>query len=253
VALSNIRRYGTRRDRHDRRDQVYAIPKSLRMPRTVDLRPQCPPVYNQKHLNSCSANAIAAAVWFNERRRDRRVTSPSRLFLYYNERAIEGCISANDAVELRDGYRSVARVGICSERMWPYLVERYRRRPGDHCYEEAKDRRAIWYGRLEQTLNHFKACLAEGFPFTAAFAVYRSFESRDVKRSGVIPLPAPREAHLGGHAMLVVGYSDAYERFIVRNSWGADWGKRGYCFFPYQYVLNSDYAWDFWTVRRVKQ
>jgi C1A family cysteine protease len=255
VLLHAIKRYGTEPDRPDRRDHAYEVPPALlrRLPRQVDLRARCPPVYNQKHLNSCSANAIAAALWFDERRHDRAVPSPSRLFIYYNERAREGSVSINATVSLRDGYRSVARIGVCSERMWPYLVERYRRKPSPHCYEAAADHRAIWYRRLEKTLPQLKACLAEGYPFTGGFSVYQRFESRPVRRTGVVPMPGPHEKKLGGHAMLIVGYSDASEQFIVRNSWGSDWGDRGYGYLPYEYVLAPKHAWDFWTVRRVSR
>lgn len=253
ATVTLLRRYGTRRDRRDHRDYAYGIPPSLRkrMPRQVDLRPECPPVYDQKHLNSCSANAIGAAIWFDWRRHDPRSPSPSRLFIYYNERASEDCISINGTVQLCDGYRSVAREGVCSERLWPYKVERYRRQPSAPCYEAAIEHRAIWFGRIEQSLRHLKACLAEGYPFTAAVAVYRSFESRDVRKTGLVPLPRHGDPHIGGHAMLVVGYSDAGKHFIVRNSWGSSWGDKGYCFFPYEYMLKPVHAWDFWTVRRV--
>ena len=253
AVLSRIRRHGTRRDRHDPRDHRYIIPSRLRrhLPRAVDLRPWCPPVYDQRHLNACSANAIAAAIWFDERRQAPACASPSRLFIYYNERRREGSISVNAPVEIRDGYRSVARDGACSEQMWPYRVERYRRRPPERCYQAAVKRRAIRYARIEQTLQHLKACLAEHYPFTAGFAVYRSFESREVRRTGIVPLPATHEACLGGHAMLVVGYADAEEHFIVCNSWGARWGDRGYCYLRYDHVLDPTHAWDFWTVRRV--
>jgi C1A family cysteine protease len=202
-------------------------------------------------LNSCSANAIAAAIWITERRHNRKASSPSRLFIYYNERAKEGEISINGTVELGDGCQSVARTGTCSERMWPYNVRRFRRRPPAECYTAAAQHRPIWYGRIEQALDDLKGCLAEGFPFTGAFAVYESFLTREVKRTGIVPLPVPHDRHIGGHAMLVVGYDDRRQVFIVRNSWGREWGIRGYGYLPYKYVLDPAHAWDFWTVRRV--
>ncbi len=251
--VARVRRFGTRADRPDKRDRYYEAPPSLRrrQPRASDLRAHCPPVYDQKHLNACSANAIAAALWMDERRRVPTSPSPSRLFIYYNERAAEGITSINGTVQLRDGYRTVARTGVCTERMWPYDVERYRRRPSAACYAEAAQRRAIWYGRIRQALDDLKACLADGYPFTGAFAVYASFLSVDVRRTGVVPLPGPHDRHIGGHAMLVVGHDDRRRHFVVRNSFGAKWGDRGYGYLPYDYALNPAHGWDFWTVRRV--
>ena len=64
--------------------------------------------------------------------------------------------------------------------------------------------------------------------------------------------PSIREAALGGHAVLAVGYNDAGQRFIVRNSWGSKWGKKGYCFMPYAYLTDPDLAADFWTIRTIE-
>ncbi len=244
--------YGTAKDKHDRRDHVYE-PRACAISAKVDLRSHMPPVYNQRHLNSCSANAIAAALWFEERHRHNnpRHPSPSRLFIYYNERAIEGIIAHNDPVSLRDGYKTVARQGVCVEHMWPYDVRRFRRRPLNQCYRTAVEHKAIRYARVEQTLKSLRACLADGQPIAAGFEVHSTFKSELTKRTGVVPLPGGREKTLGGHAMLLVGYMDDSRHFVVRNSWGLNWGDQGYCYVPYDYILNSELAWDFWTVAKV--
>jgi C1A family cysteine protease len=246
--------YGTKKDRHDKRDHIYEPRTPARgLPKKVDLRPHMPPVYNQHHLNSCSANAIAAALWFEERHRHghARHPSPSRLFIYFNERAIEGVIAHNDAVPLRDGYKTVAKQGACAEHQWPYDVRRFRRRPLKTCYTAAERHKAIRYARLQRTLTDMRACLADGQPFTAGFEVHGTIKSKLVQRTGVVPLPSGRDKALGGHAMLVVGYLDDAHHFVVRNSWGPAWGDRGYCYIPYSYLLDPDLCWDLWTVAKV--
>ena len=249
----SVHGYGTARDRADTRDHRYAIPNRLRgkLPGTVDLRRNMPPVYNQQHLNSCSANAIGAALWFDARRHHPRVPSPSRLFIYYHERVIEHVVKFNAAVSLRNGYKTVASVGVCSEQHWPYDIRRYRRKPTPACFTAAAHHKAIDYSRLPQTLKHMRACLAEGHPFVMAIAVHKTFKSKLVKRTGVISVPNRLDPLLGGHAVLVVGYEEDSRHFIVRNSWGTGWGDRGYCYLPYHYMLNTDLAWDPWTVRRI--
>ncbi len=96
-----------------------------------------------------------------------------------------------------------------------------------------------------------KGCLASGYPFVFGFTVYESFESEDVAKTGVVPMPAHTEKVLGGHAVTAVGYDDAQQRFIVRNSWGTDWGMKGYFTMPYAYLTDSNLADDFWTVRLI--
>ena len=94
-----------------------------------------------------------------------------------------------------------------------------------------------------------KGCLAAGYPFVFGFAVYESFESKEVAQSGVVPMPKPGERVLGGHAVMAVGYDDEQRNFIVRNSWGSGWGQDGYFLMPYHYLHDPNLASDFWTVR----
>lgn len=243
--------YGTHPDLPDDRDHRWEAPRHVRrnLPRTVDLRPGCPPVLDQRPLNSCSAHAISAALWYEERREGDAHPPPSRLFLYYVERAREHRIAKNASVSLRDGYKAVARHGICPEALWPYAPERFAKRPPAACWRAAKLHRPIAYKRVTRDLAHIRGCLAEGFPFTAGISVYESFESPGVRATGRVPMPRKRERRLGGHAVLVVGYREASRRFIVRNSWGPRWGMGGYFTVPFPYLLDPDLAWDLWTVR----
>jgi C1A family cysteine protease len=229
------RRLGTARDAPSARDWRYDPRPAMRsvLPDAIDLRRHCPPVYDQRHLNSCSANAIAAAMRYDEIRTGRRLAPPSRLFIYYNERMLDGEVRFDDAVPLRDGYRAVARFGACSETLWPYDPRRFRRAPTAACYHAARRRVAVGYYRIRRALSHLRACLAERYPFVFAVAVHRSLLGRRVARTGIIPIPGARDPFVGGHALLAVGYDHPRRLFLVRNSWGARWGDRGYGYLPY--------------------
>jgi C1A family cysteine protease len=98
-----------------------------------------------------------------------------------------------------------------------------------------------------------QGCLADGYPFVFGFTVYDSFESSKVARTGIVPMPHSREKVAGGHCVVAVGYEDAKRVFIIRNSWGKEWGMKGYCTMPYEYLLNAQLASDFWTIRTVAQ
>jgi len=215
----------------------------------VDLRRRCPPVYNQGPLNSCSAHALAAAIWFAARTDRPGAHGPSRLFIYYNERSLERRPRCNVPVSLRDGHKTVARLGACPEHQWRYKFGNFSVRPPKHCYEHALASRVSRYARVPRDLREMRACLAHGLPFTMGISVYAGFETPAVRRTGIVPMPEPHERLVGGHAVMVVGYRDASESFIVRNSWGARWGRGGYFLLPYEYVLShKHYAWDFWTI-----
>lgn len=250
--MRHHRRFGTHPDLPDARDREYLPKQKLRLPRIVDLRPGMPPVYNQHSLNSCSAHALGAVLWYDEIREfGSKARGPSRLFIYYNERVREREVHHNAPVSLRDGYRTVATRGACPEHMWPYRLSKYSDKPPRRCYSAAKSTRAIEYFRLHRDLKSLQSCLAEGRPFTLGVSVHQSFMSAKVKHTGEVPVPPRGDKVLGGHAMLVVGYHDASERFIVRNSWGARWGHGGYCMIPYEFILHPNLSWDFWTCWQV--
>ncbi len=249
-----IKRYGWIPDLPDQRDHLFAAPPAVlqALPPSVDLRAQCPPVYDQEQLGSCTANAIAAAIEFDQIKQGLSpVFVPSRLFIYYNERAIEGSVDSDSGAMIRDGIKSVATQGACPENLWPYDIAEFRVQPPDSCYQAAAQHEAVLYQSVAQNLNQMKGCLAAGNPFAFGFTVYQSFESVQVAQTGHAPLPDPSEQVLGGHAVLAVGYDDANAWFLARNSWGTDWGMAGYFTIPYSYLLQSSLSADFWTIQRV--
>ena len=247
--------YGWVPDLPDQRDFLYAAPMAVlrELPAEVDLRRHCPPVYDQSTLGSCTANAIAAAHQIEQRRQHATPAfTPSRLFIYYNERVLEDTVGEDAGAQIRDGIKSVVRQGVCPETQWPYIIAHFTRQPTAACYEAALEHQVISYRRLQPLLAQMKGCLASGFPFVFGFSVYESFESADVARTGRVPLPKSCERVLGGHAVLAAGYDDATQCFTVRNSWGAKWGAKGYCFMPYAYLSDPNLAADFWTIRMVE-
>jgi C1A family cysteine protease len=248
--------YGWVPDRPDHRDKLYsaiaAPPKKL--PTKMDLRKGCSPVENQGKLGSCTANALVGNLEFLEKKAGRTVTDLSRLFIYYNERAMEGTVGEDAGAMIRDGVRSLVKTGVCSEKQWPYKIARFIQEPPAKCYKEAADHQVTSYHRI-LGLQQMRQCLAEGYPFVFGFAVYVSFESAQVAKTGKLELPKPGEPGAGpdgqpaGHAVMAVGYDDKSKRVLVRNSWGADWGIRGYFTMPYDYVSDNNLADDLWTIR----
>jgi C1A family cysteine protease len=246
--------YGWVRDLPDARDFTYGAPL-IRFPQglppSVDLRSECPPVYDQGQLGSCTANAIAGAIEFDQRKQGTREFVPSRLFIYYNERVIEGTVNQDAGAQIRDGVKSVATLGAPPETDWQYDVAKFSTRPPKQAYSDAKSDLVSAYARVTQDLTQMRGCLAEGYPFVFGFTVYASFEGQNVADTGQVPMPASGEKVKGGHAVAAVGYDDEKRVFIVRNSWGADWGAAGYCYMPYEYLLTPHLANDFWTIRAV--
>lgn len=228
---------------------IAAAPKKL--PPAVDLRTLCSPVEDQGAIGSCTANALVGNLEFLHRKAGKPVTDLSRLFVYYNERVMEGTVDADAGAMIRDGVKSLVKQGVCTEAKWPYVTSKFRVKPPAACFTDAKRRQLLSYHRVVG-LQQMRSCLAEGYPFVFGFTVYEAFESSAVAKSGRLDMPKPKERAVGGHAVMAVGYDDERKRLLVRNSWGTDWGRGGYFTMPYAYADSRDLADDFWTLRDVE-
>jgi C1A family cysteine protease len=236
------------------RDYLMAVEPAKALPRRVSLRAKMPPVYDQGQLGSCTANSIGAILEFNElKQAEADAATPSRLFIYYNERAMEGTISQDSGAEIRDGIKSVAQLGAPPERTWPYVIGKFAKKPPARAYRTALKHQAIRYARVAQTEMGIQNVLAAGYPISFGFTVYESFES-DVGSDGIVPMPEPGESTLGGHAVVAVGYKQIKRQlyFECRNSWGPGWGDHGYFWLPATYVTSRNLAQDFWVIEQVE-
>jgi C1A family cysteine protease len=245
-------KYTWKPDLPDIRDQKYLAESVDNLPSKVDLRDTYTKIYNQGQLGSCTANSISMAFDFERVKQKLEPIVPSRLFIYFNERKMEGTINQDSGAQIRDGIKSVATQGVCPESVWPYDVHNFTNQPSEYAYNLATQNLVKQYLRLDNTqINQLKHCLANGYGFVFGFTVYESFESQEVADTGVVPMPNGSEQSLGGHAVFCVGYDDDKQSFIVRNSWGEDWGDSGHFYLPYEYITHADLADDFWTIRLV--
>jgi C1A family cysteine protease len=246
-----IKKYGWIPQLPDLRDAQLQIEAVTALPSSVDLSTlaNMPPVYDQGQLGSCTGNAISGAVDFENHKLDGVFVTPSRLWVYYQERVIEGTVAQDAGGQIRDGIKAVAQLGICPESDWPYDIATFAQTPPQKDYTDALKDKVVSYEAVTQELFALKSVLARGLPIVFGFTVYASFEGQSVASSGIVPMPSPSEV-VGGHAVVLVGYNDAVDRFRVRNSWGTGWGQNGYFEIPYLYVTSGSLASDFWVVQQ---
>lgn len=251
----------------------------LSKPAIVDLRPKLQSPYNQGNIGSCTANALCAAYQLL----DKTIGTPSRLFLYYNERDLivnsDEDTNEDSGAYLSDGIASLVQYGVCSETSWPYIESNFSVKPTSTCYTEALRHKVFQHNTIPNDLNIMKSVLQSGLPFVTGISIYDSFESISVAKTGMVPMPdQANENNLGGHAVLVCGYNDNIQWYqnkitisntgaisikqitspkqkgvwIVRNSWGSNWGIKGYFYLPYPYLLDQNMASDQWVISSIK-
>ncbi len=254
-------KYSYNKDRIDNRDLLFSRSVSphpeIILPKLVDLRGKCPPVYNQGKLGSCTANAgcTCRAMLLQDNQ-----IQLSRMFLYYEERKLEGKTNKDDGASLRDTCKSIYKKGVCEEKYMPYNPENYKLPPSKLAKINAQQYRIIAYKSLS-SLDEIKQNLAfRQQPVLLGMNVYESFESEAVTKTGIMPMPRKNEKKLGAHAVLIVGYKDIGKNhgmsgrnkhqqgyLLVRNSWGDKWGDKGYFYMPFDYVI-PDYTFDYWIM-----
>lgn len=250
-------RYGWKPDRFDSRDR-HAVAKKLRHskppPDVSDMRPCMPDVYDQGNIGSCTGQTIGGACHYLELVEHKLTADrPSRLFIYYNERLLEGTVDEDAGAELRTGLKTLNLYGYPDETLWPYSDDpfRYKQRPTASVYAAARRNRVVDYAKVTQTPIEVETCLASGYPIMFGFDVFKAFESDAMAQGKPLTMPKRGETPLGGHAVLAVGYNRINQLIYCRNSWGESWGVKGYFGMPYKYMF-SKYASDFWIVRDVE-
>jgi C1A family cysteine protease len=255
---SALPKYHWTKDPVDIRDKPYQLAPLTVVPASVDLRQYASPIDDQGNLGSCTGNAIAGAIDLIDKKNNKNLRV-SRLFIYYQERLLEGTIYYDAGAYIRDGIKACYTYGAPLESIWPYNLNKWATRPTSAAYTDALTRKVTGYARCSN-FTAVKNAVAAGNPVIIGFTVYDSFEGawgnipHGQTGSGMMPYPnTSTESILGGHAVCIVGYNDNLNggRFICRNSWGTGWGDNGYFYMPYQVIQNTSMSSDFWTISGV--
>lgn len=249
------KRYGWLPDLPDNRDHVFKPRRALpRLPSKVDLRTTgfMPSVYDQGYLGSCTANAVAGAFEYEQKRQGLADFNPARLFIYYEERRMINTLNEDSGAFIRDGLKVVNHLGAPHETLWPYDINRFTVQPNQDVYNDGLDHQAIGYATVDNAREFdVKQALALGVPVVFGFTVFPWFESPDAHG---FCNPVPNQQVLGGHAVLCVGYFNLKRKWwaIVRNSWGSSWGDGGFCYMPLRWICDYWNADDFWIINQVE-
>lgn len=242
--------------KEDKRDLKYSMPVHMigALPTKADLIRYLPPVYDQGQLGSCVFNSNSGNIRTRLKLEKKPDFEPSRLFMYWNGRFILGTVNEDSGCTLRDGIKAVAKYGYCLESTWPYNISIFTKKPPLNCYREAAKHLVKKYESVPQEINHIKSCIVGGFPISFGFTVFASFESEQMAKTGLMPMPQLGEAELGGHAVLIIGYDDNMiingqkGAALIRNSWSEKWGIKGNFWMPYKFLLDNRLCNDFWKI-----
>jgi C1A family cysteine protease len=248
IVSRKIQGYGWKRDLPSISDRMFRVmaPTSLT---EIDLSPGFPDCYDQGQLGSCVGNGSAGLVQYTRRMMGLGPDFiPSRLFIYWIARALEGTTQEDSGAQIRDAITELLKRGVPPETDWPYDVAKYNMKPPHLAWADGGLHTIVGASKVPQDLDAMKSVIASKHPIVFGFTVYPYFESQDMATSGILQMPDPSDQPVGGHCTVIVGFNDVTQMFRVRNSWGPAWGQNGYFDMPYAYATNPNLASDFWAV-----
>lgn len=259
-AQRETRRYGWLPDLPDNRDKLWKPKLSRRgtapkLPKATYNRssPFMPDIYDQSNLGSCTGNGVAGAFEFEQRRQGLVDYTPSRLFIYYEERRIINTLNQDSGAFIRDGLKVVNKLGAPHETLWQYDINAFATQPPQEAYDDGLKHKTTGYYTVDNRLQGpTKQALAAGFLVVMGFTVYPWFENPD---SQGVCKPVANQQVLGGHCVCIVDYERLpVSRQVwctVRNSWGTGWADHGYCYIPLAWFCDYYNADDFWVISQV--
>jgi len=218
------------------------------------------PPWEQGELSSCTAHAVAYCVQYQRQEQQLVNAVPSRLFVYYSTREIEGTTEYNVGTAIRDAIKAIVAEGTPPEDMWPYDTTVYAEKPPQEVYAVAEKLQALGYATVGHDLDAIKRLIYNNLPISMGFTVYQSFWWPECQTAGQMPMPSDDEEAVAAHAVVWMGWNDEavvpntpdLGALETRNSWGPNWGDQGHFWMPYEYARRPLLSSDFWVVRLVE-
>jgi len=200
---------------------------TIKLPETFDYIDELTPVRDQGEQGSCSAMSAAAIKEWQERKELGYEDYMSPQFVY-NLRANK----YSEGMTPRDTMKILNRVGIVPEKLYPYGS---RATISNTLLKRASNFTIQGYAQVNSVFGA-KASLISNGPLYIGLPVYNP------KNPNFWHQEHFGQKMLGGHAVVIIGWNK--NSFIIRNSWGKDWGFDGYCFYPFD---EFGVHWEIWT------
>lgn len=207
----------------------------------VSLRPHVLSVLDQGPTNSCVAQSVAQALRIQSSVNGSPEALRSRSAIYWNSRAYHGATRRDRGTHIRHAIKALQKFGAPSEGVWPFVPNQVNKRPPPAAYQNGFDARGVrGYYRIfdagEAKLLAVKAALAAGRPVVAGWMIDRAFMDDD----GPSIITPPVGPIVGGHAMVIIGYTGDF--FEIVNSWGG-WRDGGFARFTSEFVARAIDVW----------
>jgi len=225
---------GCRKSPYDKRDLLVSsfLFDLTELPISLNYRDKMPPVRNQGKEGSCTGHAADYLKQYQEKIDYNRLIVLSPRFIYEEAKKISG---GSEGSTMKAVSEALIKKGICEENFWPYIAGNIGN-PKDGTYDNAlKYKESPIYTRITNE-KELKGSLVKFGPIIAGVLVYKNWYRQ---KNGRIPDSTFWEGlygALGGHAICICGYDDDMGEYMFINSWGEEWGDKGYGYITYKHM-----------------
>jgi len=243
------RYYGWRKQFPDKNDYLYeevagvgAVPE----PTSADLSSLILRVKDQGQLGSCVAHGVTSAFEALQVARTGTDFVACRKEVYQNARIIGGYYPGDNGATIRAGIQATLKYGVAHEALWPYQPTADFDNPipfavsADATKSETTNSYLLDGTSSAQKIANIRHCLGvTKLPVVFGTPVWQQFET--VGSSGVVSMPPARQQEIGGHCMMLFGYTPNHYCKVLNSwdvTWGAPFGKftGGMGLFPEAYI-----------------
>lgn len=242
ITSTNINDLRFKKSKFESKDYVYQ-PSDIPIRPIVDLREWDSLVEDQMQLGSCTGNAVTNAYELMVKKLyPEYFVELSKLFVYYNARVLEGTINEDSGASIKNAVKGVYNFGVCKEELWPYNIDKFDEKPSQESYKDAASRKLLKYMKVV-SVNDLVNAVNYNYPVVIGMTIFEDFLSLN-KDNYTLSENDYYTYPIGGHAVTIVGYNLEEQLFLVKNSFGADWGLNGYFYMSFDYV--KDYVFEMW-------
>lgn len=214
----------------------------------VDLRGSFPPIINIEDWNGSIAAGLSSIIYYELVKLDENIFIPSRQFIYYNSLLYNSKTADSfflHTPSIRQSLKCISKWGVCPEQYLPFNKNKIHEKPENNIYQIAS-KYSIEYYKVPVNINDLKLVLNNKKSIILALPIYSSFHNDTVRMTGRIPYPESLDINVGALCVVILGYIEDKELFIVRFPFGDLWGDHGYGYISYEYITQM--AMDLWTI-----
>jgi len=198
------------------------------------------PVFDQGGLSSCVANATNMSLQILMNIENGSYKTLSRLMSYWNARLVTGDTDKDQGTFIHLCFGELMTLGVCEETAWPYMEAEVNSQPPLLAYKEGNDNTINAFYEITSTdaqrLSDVELAIRANHPVVFGTEVGQELENYDGNPNTVFDPPT---TSLGGHAITIVGVrtnAAGQKEFMIRNSWGENWGLNGCVWFSAEYI-----------------